>query len=201
MPKGRIEYYGPHFDGQRTRATRGDVDILRGNFVSLTMLAGSTDFEALLEIGRSSREPFRVKFLSEKLRAKAYIRGRVFFGRLPDVIAKVLLEYPLLRWWIEEEGLVVDEARPELGPLSDFDRIAGALIIEHSRRGKVSAQALKSIAIRLDETEFGLRENLQPAQWKPISEYNQKYSRAPIKTFAAAVAYPREARFQNKSLK
>jgi hypothetical protein len=109
MPKGKIEYYGPHFDGQLTRATRGDVDILRGNFVSLTMLAGSTDFEALLEIGRSSREPFRVKFLSEKLRAKAYIRGRAFFGRLPDVIAKILLEYPLLRWWIEEEGLVVDE--------------------------------------------------------------------------------------------
>ena len=161
--------------------------MLRGNVVSIAMPAGATDLDALMEISRPSHTAFRVKVLSETLKAERYIRGRAFFGHVGDVIAKILLGYPYLRWWIEVEGLVVEEMRSELGPLSEFDRIAGALVIEHSRDGKLSVEALELIAARLDEKGFQLNGNLQKAQWKPISEYNQKHARTPIKSFASAV--------------
>lgn len=133
MPRGPLEYYGRHFDARRTKDTHGDMGVLYGNFVNLSMPAGSTHFDHLMEIGRSSDRPFPIKFLSEKLKELEFVRGCVYFGRLGNQIQKILLNYPYLRWWIEEDGLVVDEARSELGPLSDFDRIAGLLVIEHMK--------------------------------------------------------------------
>src|SRR3974390_1014734 len=106
MTKGQAEDFGRHFDIRRTKDARGNVGTIRGNAVNLTMPAASTDFDTLMEISRSAQKPFPVKLLSEKLREKKYIRGRVFFGSVVKVIATILLDYPLLRWWIEQDGLV-----------------------------------------------------------------------------------------------
>jgi hypothetical protein len=176
------------------------MGLLHENFVNLSMPAGSTHFDSLIEFGRSSFKPFPIKFLSEKLKEPQFIQGRVYFGKLGDQIRKILLNYPYLRWWMEKDGLVVDEARSEIGPLSDFDRIAGPLVLEHMKGDKLSASALASIAAKLDAERFQLKQNLQPAQWKPISDYNQKYSKLAIKTFGDAVGRPQFVRSVRRRL-
>jgi hypothetical protein len=195
-----LEYYGRHFDARRTKDAHGDMGVLRGNIVSLTMPAGSTHFDHLTEFGRSSLRPFSIKFLSEKLKEQPFVRGHVYFGKLGRQIEGILLNYPYLRWWLEEDGLVVDEARSELGPLSDFDRIAGPLVIEHTKGQKLSASAVAAIAVKLDREGFQLKQNLQLAQWKPISDYNQKHSRVAIKTFVEAVGRPQFVRSVRRRL-
>lgn len=192
--------YGRHFDKQRTKDAHGDMNLVLGNIVNVTMPAGSTHYEALVEFGRSSMKPFPIKFLSEKLKEYKSIRGATHFGRLGISIETILGNYPYLRWWMEKDGLVVDEARSELGPLSDFDRIAGLLVIEHTKDDKLSADALASIAAKLDAEGLKLKENLQQAQWKPILEFNQKHSRAAIKTFVDAVGRPQFARSVRRRL-
>ncbi len=190
MPRVQMGYYGRHFDARRTKDAHGDMSVLQGNFVNLSMPAGSTHFDSLIEFGRSSNKPFPIKFLSEKLKDPQFIRGRVYSGKLGDQIQGILLNYPYLRWWIEQDGLVVDEARCELGSLSDFDRFAGLLVIKHTKGDKLSTSALASIAVKLDTEGFLLKENLQPAQWKPISAYNQRHSKLAVKTFVDAVGRP-----------
>jgi hypothetical protein len=200
MPEKQAQFYGRHFDAQRTKDSRGDVGLLSGNVVNVTMPSGSTDWDSLMEFGRSARRPFRAKSLNEKLKEIPYTRGRVFSGSLANAIETVLQNYPLLRWWLEEDGLVVDEARSELGPLSEFNRLAGALVVKHSEDGKLSAQALELIARTLDKSGLKLKDNLQPKQWKGISDFNQKYSKSPIRTFAAAVGRPQFSRSVRRRL-
>jgi hypothetical protein len=200
MVRGPLEYYGQHFDARRTKDAHGDMGVLHGNFVNLSMPVNSTHFDHLMEIGRSSNTPFPIKFLSDKLKELRYPRGRPYFGKTVDVIRGILLNYPYLRWWMEEDGLVVDEVSAELGPLSDFDRIAGALVVERLKNGKLSTTSLESIASKLDAEGFQLKRDLQPAQWKPISEYNQKHSRTPIKSFCAVVRRPQFVRILRRRL-
>ena len=51
MPRVQLvydpEYYGEHFDSRRTKDAHGDMGVLQGNYVNLTIPAGSTHFDAL----------------------------------------------------------------------------------------------------------------------------------------------------------
>lgn len=114
----------------------------------------------------------------------------MYFGSPADQIQKILRNYPLLRWWMEQDGLVVDEVKAEEGLLSDFDRVAGSLVVEHWKDNGLSKSSPESIALRLDADGFLLKGNLQPARWKLISDYNQKHPRLAIKTFTGAVRRP-----------
>lgn len=200
MHKFHRYYSWPHFDARRTKDGHGDLGVLLENIISLTVSAGSNDFDALMQIGSSSEKSIPIKSLTDRLKGEEYIRGRVFFGRPGDEIQKILDDYPLLRWWMEKDGLVVDEARTELGPLSDFDRVAGGLVREHWIEGKLSESSLILIAEKLDAEGLLLKENLQPAQWKPIADFNQKNSKSAIKTFAVAVKRPQFARSVRRRL-
>ena|ERR1039458_6830059 len=135
MPRIPQEYYGPHFDALRTKDARGDMSLLWGNRVSLTMPAESSHFDHLEEISCSSQRPFPIKFLSDDLKELKFPRGRTYVGTTIDAIGTILLNYPNLRWWLEADGLVVDKARPDLGSLSDFDRIAGPLMRASAKLG------------------------------------------------------------------
>jgi hypothetical protein len=194
------EYYGQQFDKQRTRDTHGDLGMLKGNYVNFNVPSGSTHFDHLMEIGRLSNRPFPIKFLSKQLKGYPSVRGRTFFGRTVDQIREILCNYSQLRWWMERDGLVVDEVKSELGPLASFDRIAGQLVIEHWKDDGLPQSNLQLIASRLDGEGFQLKEYLQPAQWKPISEYNQKHSRSPVRTFGDAVQRPQFVRSVRRRL-
>jgi hypothetical protein len=200
MPDRHKQYFGQQFDKRRTQQAHGDAGVLLENHVNLTMPAGSTHFDHLMAIGCSSDKPFPIKYLSEKLKELQFPRGKTYFGSPVDLIQQVLLNYPHLRWQMEKDGLVVDEASSELGLLSDFDRIAGLLVLEHMKGNKLSESALASIATKLDAEGFQLKQDLQAAQWQPISKYNQKYSREPIRTFSAAVRRPQLVRSVRRRL-
>jgi hypothetical protein len=150
MTSLKASFSSPHHDARRTNASNGDLHALITNFTNLTMESGSSPFDALMAFGRSSHKPFAIKFLSETLKEPKYIRGAGFFGHTVNQIDRLVRQYPYLRWWIEKEGLVVDQPPAELGPISDFDRLAGALFIEHASPGKLTRASLLLIARELD---------------------------------------------------
>ena len=195
-----VSYWGPQFDIKRTKDSNGKTDVLQLNHLNLTMGPGSTHFEALMEFSRSAPKPFKIKFLSPKLRETKSPRGATFFGELHSEIEQILLNYPELRWWFEEGGLVVDEAQPNFESLGRFDRIIGPIVIENTRDRRISKSALSSIVKSIDDEGFELKENLQPAQWKPIAAFNQRRPKVAIHSFTAAADNPKFVRYVRRRL-
>jgi hypothetical protein len=83
---------------------------------------------------------------------------------------------------------------PDTSQLSEFDRTTGKLAYDRTQNGRLSADAVRQIAEELDAAGFILKEGLQTAQWRPIAEYNKKYAKKAVKTFAAAAANPKFVR-------
>jgi len=186
--------YWPHFDVQRTKAAGGDANCLVQNHVSVSMPAGSTHWDHVYAIAKTAYQPFKVKFVAERLKESQFVRGRACFGNAGNEIQNIVMNYPTLRWWMEADGLVIDEPAAEVGPLKDFDRFAGELVAATWAEGHLAEQDFIAIAKQLDEKGFVLKACLQPAQWKLIAEHNQKYARGAIKTFEAAAIHPRFSR-------
>jgi hypothetical protein len=189
MVKFAIERVFWHqFDQKRTTGSGGNSDSLLDNFVNETTPPGLSHREQVEQIARVASKPFKILFISELLDEYRSIRGNVHFGDVGQQISKVVRNYPSLRWWMEKDGLVIDLALPDVIRLSEFDRKAGKLVCDGSENGKLSAEVVHRIATELDAIGFSLLQNLQPAQWKQIAAFNQKYSKSAIKTFTAAVS-------------
>jgi len=84
--------------------------------------------------------------------------------------------------------------------LSEFDCRAGELGISLRENGRLSMEAVLAIAKELDASGIELKHSLQPAQWKLISEHNQKFSKKPIRTFEAALRHTKFVRQIRKRL-
>jgi hypothetical protein len=78
--------------------------------------------------------------------------------------------------------------------------LAGTLMIQKSKDGRLSTQSLLEIATELDKKNFHLKENLQRKEWDLIAHHNQKWARAPIKTFVEAANHKRLSRLVRRSL-
>jgi hypothetical protein len=172
------------------RSTKAARTFLDGNFVSLSVPRGSTYRFAVEEIARKASRPIPVESLCDELSARSYIRGAVFFGNPGDKLDQITANYVDMQWWVSDKGLNVAILPPEMPTLSRFDELAGRLIVEHSKEGKLSKDALYEIAKALDQANFSLSEDLQGAQWRPIQQHNIKYSKNAIKTFWEAVRKP-----------
>jgi hypothetical protein len=164
------------------------------------MPSGSTHWDHVHAIANGALRPFQVKFVSERLKEDRSIRGRVYFGHAGDQIQQILMNYPTLRWWMEAGGLVIDEPAAEMGPLDLFDSSAGELVISKWTEKGLPLAELVEIAKQLDAKGFELKACLQPAQWKPISDHNQKFARKAIRTFEAAAQDKRFVRGIRKRL-
>jgi hypothetical protein len=114
VPKRRQHPFGAQFDEKRTKEGRGDINVLLENNVNLSNVAGSSHFDDLIELGRSAKPPLKIKHLSPNLKEPQFPRGRGYFGSLIGQIQKILLNHPELRWWMESDGLVVNELPPDL---------------------------------------------------------------------------------------
>jgi len=180
--------YWRHFDARRTIGARGDASILVQNPVGLTAEAGSTHWDHVHVIASSALRPFKVKSVSGRLKEPILVRGCVYFGHAGDQIQKIMMNYPTLRWWMDADGLVIAEPAAELGQLDSFDRFAGELVALKSKQNRLYADDLLIIAKQVDASGSGLKQCLQPAQWKPIAEHNQKFARNAIRTFEAAAS-------------
>jgi len=177
-----------HFDVYQTAAARGDARILLQNQVSLSVLANSSHWEHIYAIAKSASIPFAVKQVDDRLRAFSFPRGMTYFGNAGDQIQEIVGNYATLRWWMEAEGLVIAEPVVYFGTLVPFDFFAGELVSSRWIQNRLSRADLIGIAQQLDAQSFELKQCLQPSQWKPIAEYNQKFSRNPIRTFQEAAS-------------
>lgn len=101
---------------------------------------------------------------------------------------------------MEAEGLVVDEVPPYLDTLSDFDRIVGPLSFQLQRNGRLSRDAILSIASELDAEGFRLGDQLQPKEWAEVVRSNLKRTGNLIKTFSSAAKHPIFARAVRRSI-
>lgn len=120
-------------------------------------------------------------------------------GFAGDEIDKIATQYEEMQWWISKKGLNMAVVPRAMAKLSRFDEFAGKLYVDGSNTSELPKKLLMAIAKKLDVAEFTLRE-LQPAQWKPISEYNQRNSGQAIKTFEKACLHRRFIRSIRKRL-
>lgn len=189
------------FDAERTQEQGGDPSLAIDNRVSVSIKAGSDYHTKLLKIAAAAERPFAVvsmpPFIPERTTPP---RGSTVFDCAGTAIDKVVREHPGLRWWMSKEGLEVADVPPATKRLSGFDLLAGSLMAEHRVGGRLSKDALRRIAVALDTAGFSLKDDLQPAQWKPIAEFNQKCSKDATKTFTKAIEKPRIVRYIRRRL-
>jgi hypothetical protein len=193
-------YFGPHFDARRTKESHGDPSVLLENHVSASMPAGSTYFDALTLIARSSGKPIPVKFLSEKLKKLKIPRGGTYFGEIANDIEAIVVNNPPLRWWLTEQGLVVDEVPSELDSLSAFDRLVGPLSVQLAQNIILPESAVCLISQKLDAEGFKLKDHLQPKEWEAVVAHNLKRTGRQIGSFESAVMNSRFVRLVRRSI-
>jgi hypothetical protein len=193
-------YFGPCFDARRTKEARGDSSVFLNNRVSISASLGSTHFDVLTSITRKSEKPIRVSFLSEELKTLKLLRGGTWFGELANEIEAIVSNYPSLRWWMTEQGLVVDKAPPALDSLSSFDRLVGPLSVQLVQDGILPEDAVCLISQKLDAEGFKLKEYLQPKERKDIVAYNLKRTGIQVGSFASAAKNPRFVRHVRRSI-
>jgi hypothetical protein len=164
--------------------------ILDCNHASISLPAGSTARDVVQEIARKAHPPIPIESVSDELLSTGFIRGAVFFGYAGDLLDEIANGYPNMYWWISDTGLNMRILPPEIPELSSFDELAGSLTTQYWRDGRLSQRALYEIAKALDEASFALKDELQPTQWQPIAQYNQKFARDAIKSFEKAARRP-----------
>jgi hypothetical protein len=180
------------FDSVRTEETRGDPRLLL-NHISLSIPALDTHRDILEKIASHSQVPITIHSLADVLSQRKSPRGKTIFGFVGDEIGKIAAQYDDMRWWISKKGLNMAIVPPAAAKLSRFDEFAGKLCVDRWKDGKLSKKSLIEVAKKLDAVSFTLRE-LQPAQWGPISKYNQMNSRQAFKTFGQVCRYPKYVR-------
>lgn len=170
------------FASVRSKDTGGDYKLLL-NHVSLTIPGLCTHRDLVEAIARQSQVPFAIQALADVLSQTKLPRSKVIFSFVGDEIDKIATNYDGMHWWISKEGLNMAIVPPRAANLSRFDEFAGNLCVDKWKDGKLSKDSLVAIAKEVDVARFTLKEELQPAQWKPIAEYNKRNPRQPIKTF------------------
>jgi hypothetical protein len=190
----------PHFDAERSIKAPEYVRSLERNPVSISLPEDSSHWDAVHAIAGHANCPLPVKHVSDVLKEARAIRGLSCFGHVGDQIQKILDNYPTLRWWMEPDGLVIDEPKVALTHLLSFDRFAGELVHSSWTNGRLPKGSLMAIARELDAMKFKLSDCLQPAQWAPIAKYNQKHASNAIRTFEAAARHNKFGRHVRRRL-
>lgn len=169
-------------------------NLIFNNFVSLTVPSGCTHRSAVEQIAVSASKPFQINSVSGVLEQERFLRGCTYFRHVWAMLDELCMNWPKMYWWYSEQGLSIAPmeaheltATIKIRQLSPFDQLAGKLFMEAMVEGRVSDEALLEIARALDRQGFGLKENLKPSDWKPIADYNQKYSRKAISNFEGAL--------------
>lgn len=148
----------------------------------------------MISILNHLKTPVAIESLDERLVAKILPRGKTMLGPAGEAIDNIAANYQDMYWWISERGLNMCRVPPAAAWLSEFDRLAGRLYVEGSKDGRLSKELLASIAMQLDAVGFSITDHLQPAQLTPISKFNQRNSRRPIRTFRTVCDRPRLVR-------
>jgi len=180
-----------HFDIGRTIKAGGDYRLLYEHLTNVSYPSGSTHRDIITMMANVASPPIAIDSLDRCLGEPTLSRGGVLFGWTGDLIDQYVKGYLGLRWWQFKEGLVVAMVGPKDRPLSDFDRKAGELWLEHAIDGELSYEALVQVAGKLDAANFPFKENLEPAQWKIFAAEAERTKKRAPKTFSEAVRSPK----------
>jgi hypothetical protein len=183
-----------HFDDVRTEEEGGDYRLFYEHLASVSYQGGLTPREIIEKMAGQPSRPFPIDSLDQCLNLPVYPKGGAIFGWTGDKIEEFVDSYPGLRWWISKQGLVIAKAGPKDPPISEFDRLAGKLWLEHSQNGRLSYAGLVKIAAALDAAGLPFKENLEPSQRKVFAAEAEKTKKPSPKTFSAAVSSPNHAR-------
>lgn len=170
------------------------------SLVNCSIPAPLTMLDVVEQITRTTSIPINIESVSEKLAAHKISRGPTLFGSLGDALDDIAMNYPNMYWWVSDKGLNMEIIEPSYVLADRFDELAGTLMIQKLKDGRLSTQSLLEIAAELDNNNFHLKENLQRKEWEEIAHHNQKRARAPIKTFVEAANHKRLSRFVRRSL-
>jgi hypothetical protein len=195
-----LQLWWPRFDLDRCSDVPKTLHLMVESFVNCSVAGGSSNRDSVEEIARTASIPINIESLAEALAKPIRVRGGVRFGRLGDELDNIATNYPNMYWWMSDKGLNMAIVDPNHVLPDPFEELAGALMIQHWKDGRLSKESLSEIATELDKNRFFLKDNLQPNEWAAIAEHNQKHSRAAIKTFVQAVRNPRFSRFIRRRL-
>lgn len=169
----------------------GDYRLLYEHLTNVSYPSGSTHRDIITMLANVASPPIAIDSLDECLGEPTLSRGGVLFGWTGDLIDQYVNGYLGLRWWLSKEGLVVAMVGPKDRPLSDFDRKAGELWLEHAINGRLPYAGLVKVAAELDAAGFSLEESLEAAQWKVFAAEAERTKKPAPKTFAEAVRSPK----------
>lgn len=171
------------FDAIRTEKTGGDPRSL-DTHVDLIIPPHSTHVEVLKIIVSQVQPPLKIELLDEMLNQIGFPRGKTIFGLAGDAIDNIASNYDQMHWWFSKDGLNMLSGQLAAHEISAFDKLAGKLVLDGSKNGRISKELLMAIAEELDKAGFTLKKELQLAQWAPIGSHNQIRGRGnPITTF------------------
>jgi hypothetical protein len=173
---------------------------LASSFVSCAIPGPHSHRDSLEIIARTAGLPFSIESLSEALAAPILPRGATHFTSLGRVLDQIASNYPDMFWWMSDGGLNMAFVNFNQILPNRFDELAGTLMIQHWKDGKVSKESLLEIATELDKNRFLPKKTLQPKEWALIAEHNQKFSRAAITTFLRAAKHKRFSHLVRRSL-
>ena len=193
-------YFGSRFDARRTKESHGDLSVLLNNHVNVSMPSDSTHFDVLTSIALESAKPIPVSSLPEGLKKTKLPRGWTGFEDAAHLIDAIVSNYPSLRWWLTEQGLVVDEVASKLDSLSSFDQLVGPLSVQLMQDRILPKVAVCLIAQKLDTEGFKLKEHLQPKEWEAVVTHNRKRTVRLVGSFTSAVKNPRFIRPVRRSI-
>jgi hypothetical protein len=86
------------------------LKLVPDSHVSFSIPAPHTHGDIIREIARQAQIP--IDSLADELRHFTFSRGRTFFGYAGDEIDQIVGNYPNMRWWVVNQGLVVSVLSP-----------------------------------------------------------------------------------------
>lgn len=183
------EYFVPELSDAKLA-----TELAFNNFISLSVSAGTTKKDAVAEIAVHAVKPFQIEALPDCLDRQISVPSHVFFDHVWREIEAIASGWPNMRWWYSERGLGMEiltnsalEKKIRLRQLGSFDQLAGKMFSGATKNGIATIQEVCEIARALDTNGFQLKESLSPSEWKPIAEFNQKYSAKAVKSFEQAL--------------
>jgi hypothetical protein len=159
------------------------------NQVGGRMPPNSSYFAEVETIASSASIPIPIDWLSQELEHRGcFARGNTIAPQTASHYINTLAFACGLRWWITEKGLVIDHFT-RASNLSDFDAVAGRLMLEYSQNGRLKKESLVIIAKTLDEAKFPLKEHIQESFWSQMAEHNIRSRRKVNGTFEDAIKF------------
>jgi hypothetical protein len=156
------------------------------DFVNFSLPAGSSHADEVRAI--AEQLSIRVDSLPPELDIVKMSRGSTVFGSASKRLNIITANYKNLYWSISDGVLRLAFIRDVTHYLSDFDTLAGRLMLQArpEPNSRLSQDQWLAIAQELDKRKFAPLDYLEPTQRKVLTDYNKGDHRIHIHSWATA---------------